>query len=138
MSSLPLLLGRLVFSSAPYPSLQRLTVSCGATFKNVLKVMCNIGRETNASLDILWKRCACVLYQCSILVRFVCANSDLITAFTRTFECVSVVLCLEPMLASPAFVFASATAFVPPAAPLLIAVLKEEFLPIASERMMLL
>jgi len=58
--------------------------------------------------------------------------------FVRTFECVSVVLCLEPLLASPALVFASATAFVPPAAPLMIAVLKEDFLPIASKDSLLM
>ena len=54
----------------------------------------------------------------------------------RTFECISVVLCLQPMLASPALAFVSATAVEPPAAPLLVAVLREEFLPIASKHIM--
>ena len=54
----------------------------------------------------------------------------------RTFECISVVLCLQPMLASPALVFASAGVVQPPASPLLIAVLREEFLPVASKRIM--
>jgi hypothetical protein len=54
----------------------------------------------------------------------------------RTFKCVSVVLCLQPLLASPALVYSSANAVVPPAAPLLVAVLREEFLPIASKYIM--
>ncbi len=74
----------------------------------------------------------CLLFLCCWLKKLV-----LNAALTRTFECISVTLCLEPILASPALVFAAATAFVPPAAPLMIAVLKEEFLPIASKGDML-
>jgi hypothetical protein len=53
--------------------------------------------------------------------------------FIRTFECISVVLCLQPMLASPSQILMSSSAVTPPAAPLLIDVLKEDFLPIASK-----
>ncbi len=77
MASLPQLLGRLVFASASYPSLQRLAVSCGLTFRNVLKVvmlicvsafqisvrsfaffkvMCNMGRTATESVENLWRR----------------------------------------------------------------------------------
>ena len=43
------------------------------------------------------------------------------------------VLCLQPMLASPSQILLSSSAVTPPAAPLLIDVLKEDFLPIASK-----
>ena len=63
MASLPLLLERLVFASASYPSLQRLAFSCGLTFKSVLKVMCNMGRAATESVDELWHRFVC-LFAC--------------------------------------------------------------------------
>ena len=58
--------------------------------------------------------------------------------FDRTFECISEFLCFESMLASPALAFASERPVTPHATPLMSAALKQDFLPIASKRMMLL
>jgi hypothetical protein len=134
MSPLPVLLARLVFSSAPYPPLQRLTIACGAAFKTVLKVTCHMGCGVTDNLENLWKRCVRLrvgLFH--FYFRELRTSRFPYSKCTRTFECISVVLCLKPLLASPSLVFASTKVVAPPAEPLLIAALKEEFLPIASK-----